>query len=96
MQAVEVHHDNKVILCTRGSDVVFSSEAYYTSRLTPCTHEAADVKLMVHVADLPSQGCRRVMIRTVDTDVLILAVAVYPQIHVDKLWIAFVEGTCDT
>ena len=92
MQAVEVHHDDKLIVCTRGSDVVSSSETYDTSRLAPCTHEEADVKLMVHAADLSSQGHRRVMIRTVGTDVLVLAVAVYPQIEVDELWVAFGAG----
>ena len=47
---------------------------------------------MVHVADISYQGLKKIMLRTVDTDVLVLAVAIYPQIAVDELWIAFGAG----
>ena len=47
---------------------------------------------MVHVADISYQGLKKIMLRTVDTEVLVLVVAIYPQIAVDELWIAFGAG----
>ena len=41
--------------------------------LVNSTHEA-DTKLLLHGADVAADGLERVMIRTVDTDVLILSV----------------------
>ncbi|KAG7161296.1 putative Glycosyl-transferase for dystroglycan-containing protein, partial [Homarus americanus] len=46
-----------------------------TANLAPCNHEEADTRMMVHAADALECGHRRILIRTVDTDVVILAVA---------------------
>ncbi|KAG7159537.1 hypothetical protein Hamer_G004177 [Homarus americanus] len=46
-----------------------------TAILAPCNHEEADTRMMVHAADALECGHRRILIRTVDTDVVILAVA---------------------
>ncbi|KAG7158040.1 putative Pao retrotransposon peptidase-containing protein, partial [Homarus americanus] len=46
-----------------------------TANLAPCNHEEADTRMMVHAADALKCGHRRILIRTVDTDVVILAVA---------------------
>ncbi len=41
------------------------------------------------MADAVQKGCRKVTIRTVDTDVVVLAVASFSQISLDELWVAF-------
>ena len=47
-----------------------------TNNLQPCSHEEADTRIFVHVLDAIEQGHSKVMIRTVDTDVVILAIKV--------------------
>ena len=58
----------------------------------PCRHEVADSRIFVHLADAVSKGYKKVSIRTVDTDVVAIAVAAVSEISVDELWIAFGTG----
>jgi len=72
--------------------VVCSSRGNITSALAPCSHEEADSRIFVHVKDMAQQGYTKVMIRTVDTDVVVIAVAKFLQIGLDELWVAFGTG----
>ena len=60
--------------------------------LTPCSHEEADTRLLLHVSDAVQKGCKKVTIRTVDTDVVALAVAMFRKIKPDEMWIALGNG----
>ena len=42
--------------------------------LSPCTHEDGDIRMTVHVGDAAKCSYKNVMIRTVDTDIVVLAV----------------------
>ena len=55
------------VLCTRVNQDV--------SALAPCSHDEADIRIMLHAIDATHKGFRKIMIRTVDTDVLVLAVS---------------------
>ena len=57
-----------------------------------CTHEEADTRMILHVLFASQSGCQKVMFRTVDTDVVALAVSRVRAINVDELWIAFGAG----
>lgn len=57
-----------------------------------CTHEEADACIMLHMYIAWQCGYRRVMIRTIDTDVVALAVSKMQDIVVDELWITFATG----
>ena len=46
--------------------------------LAPCFHEEADTRLLLHVTDI------EVCIRTVDTDVVVLAIAMFDQINPEE------------
>ena len=48
--------------------------------------------MFLHVSDAVNHGYGRVMVRTVDSDVLVLAIAAVQQLSVDELWIAFGSG----
>ena len=50
--------------------------------LSPCTNEEADKQLLLHILDASLLGHRRVVIRTNDTDVVVLAVSVVSTIPV--------------
>ena len=79
------------LIVTDGANVLCSPPRD-TSNIAPCNHEEADSRIMVHVSDAVMQGFHKILIRTVDTDVLVLAVAVVQQLaqvlHIE-LWIAF-------
>ena len=64
------------------------------ARLAPCSHEEADTRLLLHVADALQKGYKKVTIRTVDTDVMVLAIASFSKIAHEELWVAFGVGSC--
>ncbi|KAK4325492.1 hypothetical protein Pmani_003942 [Petrolisthes manimaculis] len=77
--------NHKHVLCTQPRDV---------TGLAPCSHEEADTRILLHVQDAVIQGYTKVSIRTVDTDVVVLAVAVAEHLVIEELWVAF--GTAKT
>jgi len=80
--------EGKVIYATSGMSVLSTGDADVTN-LSPCSHEEADTRLLLHARDAVQKGHRKVWIRTVDTDVVILAIAMFSQINPDELWLAF-------
>ena len=80
-QIISTNH--KDVLCTQSRDV---------SGLAPCTHEEADTRILLHVQDAVRQGYTKVSIRTVDTDVVVLAVTAAERLEIEELWIAFATG----
>ena len=64
--------------------------------ISPCTHKEADTHMLLHVAHAVQHGHQRIMIQTVDTDVVGLAAAQGLK-PADELWLAFGTGkSCDT
>ena len=45
------------------------------TQVAPCTQEEADGRLLLHVADCVAQGLTNILVKTVDTDVVVLSVA---------------------
>ena len=60
--------------------------------ISPTDHEEADTRVFLHVNDMSRKGITRVMIRTVDTDVFLLAVSLYDSLNLEQLWIDFASG----
>jgi len=78
---------------THNSSVVSSSNAD-RSRFNDCNHEEADTRLLVHLVDAVQQGHRTTIIRTTDSDVLLLAVATVHQIpELNELWVSIGTGS---
>ncbi len=59
------------------------------SSLSPCYHEEADSRLLIHAKHCADQGHQNVLIRTVDTDVVVLAISTFHLLSLSELWIAF-------
>ena len=59
--------------------------------VSPCTQEEADSRIFLHVAAAASCGHRHVIVRTTDSDVVVLAVSAYVSLgeKIDELWVAF-------
>ena len=63
------------------------------TNLAPCSHEEADTRLFLHVAHGVQKGYRKLCLRTGDTDVVVLAIAMFSQINRDELWLALGTGS---
>ena len=84
--------EGKVVYATTAQDVLSSTGQAELSNLTPCSQEEADTRLILHAADAVAQGKRRVSVRTVDTDVVVLAATFCSLMKPDEMWIAFSTG----
>ena len=60
-----------------------------TSHLAPCDHEEADTRMIPHMADAVEKGFRKILLHTVDTDVVVLAVTAAAKLDIWELWVAF-------
>lgn len=82
----------KEIIVTSG-DLAYSTDSSRDLKLiSPCSHEEADIRILLHAFHAVQEGHESVMIRTVDTDVLVLAVGFYHEIKSKYLWVAFGTG----
>lgn len=84
---------DKQLVVTYGEQVRSKPLLFDLSSIAPCTHEEADSRMLLHASHAIRHGHSRFMIRTVDTDVVVLAVSFarnQPQEH--ELWIAFGSG----
>ena len=72
----------KQLVVTLDHDVVSVPELNNVSALSPCSHEEADTRMILHAADAAARGIKRICIKTVDTDVVVLAVAYNSTLHV--------------
>ena len=79
------------VIITHEEEVRYS-EPTDTKGLSPCTHEEADTRMLLHAADGSQQGFKRIVIRTVDTDVVVLAVSLASRIGCENLCVAFGTG----
>ena len=77
-QIITTYH--KDVLCTQPRDV---------AGLAPCSQEEADTRILLHVAHAVRQDNKNILICTVDTDVVILAVTAAGPLGIDELWVAF-------
>ena len=59
------------------------------SSLAPCNHEEADTRLFLHALHCAQNGHHRILIRSVDTDVVVLAIAIFHALSLDELWVAY-------
>eukprot|EP00794_Sanderia_malayensis_P020649 gene20649-22686_t len=58
----------------------------------PSNHEEADTRMFVHVKNLASSGHQNVTIKTVDTDVVVIATSLFREFGLVQLWIEFGTG----
>ena len=56
-----------------------------------CNHEEADTRILVHIKDAISKGTKNVLVRTVDTGVIVFLVGQSLQSSL-LVWVAFGMG----
>ena len=91
-QLITISNVRGQVVTTKDESVLFNNERHDITNLAPCGHEEADTRLLLHVADAANQGFTKVMVRTVDTDVVVISVAAFHQIQLSELWVAFGTG----
>ena len=61
--------------------------------LSPCSHVEADSRRLLHVTHASQHGHHQILIRTVDTDIVVLAVFAINYLPAGcEVWLAFVTG----
>ena len=80
-------------MSTLGPEVVSNLPRENLASVSPCTHEEADTRMFVHVADHTFNGFTNVALRTTDSDVVMIAISVIKHLQeLSELWIAFGTG----
>lgn len=69
------------------SELVLTSEGIDVAQLQPCNHEEADSCIMLYLAHASKQGHHKAYVRTVDNDVVVVAVSLFQQLQLQELWI---------
>ncbi|KAE8751353.1 hypothetical protein FOCC_FOCC001924 [Frankliniella occidentalis] len=73
---------------TFGEAVLTNSERLDVSFISPCNHEEADTRVFLHVADAVRLGHSKILIRSSDTDIVVLAVTCLEMLPcLKELWI---------
>lgn len=86
---VKMDSPNCLIVTNVGENVI-TSTTYDCSMIDPCNHEETDTRIFVHVKDAVSAGHRKIIIRTVDSDIVVLAVAFFAATErIQELYVAF-------
>ena len=86
MSSLEV--SNVDIITTIDNDINGSSMVNKEG-LAPCNNEEADTRILLHLRKASADGLKNAMIRTVDTDVVVLAISSLQKLAVNELWISF-------
>ena len=63
--------------------------------MSPCSHDEADTRIIVHARHAAQEGCKSLLVKASDTDILDIAISVMPTLQaigLQQLWIAFVQG----
>ena len=89
-KATETTFPGQVVI-TCGQEVK-CAQGTVADGLSPSTHEEADTRMLLHAANGAREGYTRIMLRTVVTDVVVLAVSLANKLACDNLWVAFGTG----
>ena len=77
-------------MITDGDSILSNTPLHDPDSLSPCTHQEADTWLLLHANHAALLGHLKILITTVDTDVVILVVCVAATLGPEhELWIAF-------
>ena len=80
-----------LVIITHGENVL-SSTPCDIEELTGCTHEEADTRMFVHASHAVQHGLRKILLRTVDTDVVVISTSMALKFDCERLWLAFGTG----
>ena len=84
---------DKHLVITEGGDVLSKPQLLDAPALVPCNHEEADSRIMLHAAHAAHNGPKKMLIHNVDTNVVVLAVALAHTLEEEaEVWVSFGMG----
>ena len=84
---------DKQLVVTDGEGVRSKPPLEDLTILAPCNHEEADNRMLLHISHAAKHGHHKILIRTVDTHVVVLAMSMAHALQSgDELWLAFGTG----
>ena len=92
MQLRDQNYGPGVCLYTTVADMVITSialDAEDLRTIAPCNHQEADTRMILHLKHASTNGHEKAMIRTVDTDVIVLATSAFHDLGLSELWVSF-------
>ena len=93
-KVVESSFANRVII-TKGQNALSNQIDVDLSDVSPCNHEEADTRIFLHVSDAVNKGFNTLIVKANDTDVLVIAVAMFARLQekgLQELWISYGQG----
>ncbi|MES9882214.1 MAG: hypothetical protein ABW185_15180 [Sedimenticola sp.] len=88
----DIHDGDKQVISTN-KDTVLTNHQIDVSALKPCNHQEADTRMLLHLKHAASQGHRKAFLKTVDSDVVVLAITNFNRLSLDELWVVLGTGT---
>ena len=86
--------DDMILIPAYGTIFITNTNQMASSFISPCNHQEADTRVFLHVNDRSLKDHSKIIIRKVDTDVLVLTVSVFARLnnHLEELWVDFGAG----
>ena len=85
--------EHKEIIVTSGTTAVLRGS---DRSMELCDHEEADTRLLIHLLDALQNGCTNCLVRTVDTDVIVILIGKFHELitlcEEVNIWVAFGTG----
>ena len=91
LQTINDSDGKRQIVCAYDDSASVNSDIDITS-LIPCKQEEADTRMFLHVQHASNHGHTNILIKTVDSDVVVIAVALFFELEVSYLWIEYGTG----
>jgi len=80
------------LLVSTNLQSVLSNKQQDISGLQPCNHTEADTLILLHLTHSANQGYQIALLRTVDSDVVILVIHWFASIGLSELWACLGAG----
>lgn len=90
-KVVELNVGNKKLFTTIIADHVLTAQAC-DGLQGEFGHKEADTRMLLHAVHAAGCGHKKLLIRTVDTDVVVLAVSQAQHLNLSKMWVAIGTG----
>ena len=70
-------------------DGVLTNRNFNVSGLQPCNQAEAETRILLHLANAAVQGHSKAYVRTVDSDIVVLALRFFDTLGLSELWVGF-------
>ena len=71
---------------------MLTNSNFDVSGLQPCNQAEADTRILLHLANAAVHGHSKTYVRTVDSDIVVLALRFFDTLGLSELWMCFGTG----